>query len=257
MYLSAGLSKLKGNSWWNGTAPWYTMTNAEFSPLHLPAFRNLLVWLCQDQHRWLWEGYMSAMTVFTLCLEIGLPFLVWTRLRPVMVCGAILLHLGIALNMGLIVFSLFMFTLLLCWMTPAAIRTVFARPPGRLPKVEVRFSGADPRQRRAAAVVAAADVWQQAELDDRGAADPARPLEVVAGGRSATGVAAACRLLRDLGMTQPVAWLVCPLLRLPGLSHLTAALFGGRGETAPADDPHAGTPADGLVRLRRKIPNPK
>src|SRR5262249_257332 len=154
-----GLSKLKGNSWWNGTAVWYTMTNPEFSPLHIPAFRNLLVWLCQDGHRWAWEGYMNVMNVFTLTLEIGFLFLVWTRLRPGMVCGAVLLHLGIALNMGLIVFSLFMFTLLLAWMTPAAIRRVFARPPARLPKVTVRFSGRDPRQRRAAAAVYAADVW--------------------------------------------------------------------------------------------------
>ena len=42
-----------------------------------------------------------------------------------MVCGAILLHLGIALNMGLVVFSLFMFTLLLAWMPPRAIRRLF------------------------------------------------------------------------------------------------------------------------------------
>src|SRR5439155_9905156 len=114
-----------------------------------------------------WEGYMNVMNIFTLVLEIGLPFLVWTRLRPVMLCGAILLHLGIALNMGLIVFSLFMFALMLAWMPAGAVRRVFARPPARLPKVTVRFSGSDPRQRRAAAVVYAADVWQQAELEDR------------------------------------------------------------------------------------------
>ena len=52
-----GLSKLKGNSWWNGTAPWYCLTNPEFSPLHIPFFRYGLVWLCQDDNRWLWEMY--------------------------------------------------------------------------------------------------------------------------------------------------------------------------------------------------------
>jgi hypothetical protein len=239
MYLSAGLAKLKGTSWWTGQAPWFCLTNPEFSPLHIGAFRSALVWLCQDENRWLWEGYMNSLDLFTLALEIGLPFLVWTRLRPIMICGAILLHLGIALNMGLIVFSLFMFTLLLAWMPPAAIRRVFARPPSRLPKLEVRFAGRDPRQRRAAAVTYAADVWQQAELADRAPAGPGhpdapadRPVEVVAEGKVAMGVDAACQLLRNLGLTQPLGWLLCPLLRLPGVSHLMTALFGSGGGPA-------------------------
>lgn len=219
MYMSAGLSKLKGDSWWRGTAVWYTMTNPEFSPLHIGAFRDFLIWLCQHDHRWMWETYMNVMNVFTLALEIGFPFLIWTRLRPVFVFGAILLHMGIALNMGLIVFSLFMLVLLLAWMTPAAVRTVFARPPARLPKLEVRFAGKDPRQRRAAAAVYAADVWQQAELADR--RTDGHPVEVVADGQVSTGLCAARKLARSLGMTQPVAW----LLRLPGASHLAAWLF--------------------------------
>jgi hypothetical protein len=243
MYLSAGLAKLKGDAWWNGTAPWYCLTNPEFSPLHIPFFREALVWLCKDDNRWLWETYMSSTNIFTLVLEIGLPFLVWTRLRPVMIFGAILLHLGIALNMGLVVFTLFMYALLLAWMPPAAIRRVFARPPARLPKIEVRFSGADPRQRRAAAVVYAADVWDQTELTDRAPAGassvdaPAeKPVEVVAGGEVATGLAAACRLARDLGLTQSLSWLLCPLLRLPGLRSLVTRLFGGPDGTVPATD---------------------
>jgi hypothetical protein len=253
MYISAGMSKLKGDAWWNGTAPWYCLTNPEFSPLHIPFFRNGLVWLCQDDNRWLWEIFMTSSDIFTLVLEIGLPFLVWTRLRPMMILGAILLHLGIALNMGLVVFSLFMYALLLAWMPPAAIRRVFARPPARLPKVEVRFSGADPRQRRAAAVVYAADVWDQTVLipvrSEEGGSEEKRlysslqtphsslaPVEVVADGEVATGLAAACRLVRDLGLTQAVSWLLCPLLRLPGLSSVVTSLFGGPDGTVPDAD---------------------
>ncbi|MFO0807195.1 MAG: hypothetical protein U0746_01075 [Gemmataceae bacterium] len=128
MYMSAGLSKLKGQSWWNGTAPWGTMTNPEFSPLYIQPFIGLLTWLCQTENRWLWEAYMSSIVVFTLVLEIGFPFLVWTRLRPIMVAGAILLHLGIAIYMGLIVFSMFMMALQLCYMTPTSIKRVFGSP---------------------------------------------------------------------------------------------------------------------------------
>jgi hypothetical protein len=168
MYMSAGLAKLKGESWWNGTAPWLCMTNPEFSPLHIDWFRQFLVWLCQDGNRPLWELYMNSTTVFTLFLEIGFPFLVWTRMRPVMVAGAVLLHFGIATNMGLIVFSLFMFALLLAWMPPEAVRRVFARPPSQLEKVRLRYGGQDPKQVKVAATAYALDVWEQVEFADRG-----------------------------------------------------------------------------------------
>jgi hypothetical protein len=190
---------------------------------------------------------MNVMNIFTLCLEIGFPFLVWTRLRPVWVFGAILLHLGIALNMGLIMFSLFMFTLLLVWMPPSAIRRVFARPPNRLPKLEVRFTGKDPRQRRAAAAVYAADVWQQAQLTEHGHLDK---VMVVADSQVAVGAEAVPVLLRSLGMTQPLislplGWLTWLTLRFPGVSHLLASLFGGRGETS-------GVPSTGGGEMRHQ-----
>jgi hypothetical protein len=228
MYLSAGLSKLKGESWWSGTAPWLTMTNPEFSPLHIAYFRNLIGWLCQDEHRLVWELYMNATTVFTLVLEIGFPFLVWTRLRPVMVAGAILLHTGIALNMGLIVFSLFMFSLLIAWMPPAAIRRVFARPPAKLLHLQLRYSSREPRQVRTAALAHALDVWDQVALEDRPAAGPAL---LVAGGEAHSGYALAQRLARDLGMTHSAAW----VLRLPGVAQLGRAWFGGGTTAAPPD----------------------
>jgi hypothetical protein len=215
MYLSAGLSKLKGDAWWNGTAPFSCMSNPEFCPLHIAYYRDLMVWLCQDGNRWLWEGYMSATVIFTLFTEIGFPFLVWTRMRPVMVTFAILLHMGIALNMGLIVFSLFMFTLLLgAWMPGSAVRWIFARPPARLPKVRVSYDSTSKKQLRAAATVAMLDVWGQADLTDRLAGKAARtpvetpsePLRVTTDGSAVTGWSAAWQIARSLGMTQPFAW---------------------------------------------------
>ena len=93
-----------------------------------------------------------------------------------MIFGAILLHLGIALNMGLVVFSLFMYTLLLAWMPPAAIGGV--RPAaGPIAAVGSAVQRRGPRQQRAAAVVYAADVWDQARLT----AEPGR--EAGGGGR--------------------------------------------------------------------------
>jgi hypothetical protein len=243
MYLSAGLAKLKGGAWWNGTAPWFCMTNPEFCPLHLPFYRGLLVWLSQDGNRWLWEGYMSFANVFTLAVEIGFPYLVWTRLRPVMILGAILLHTGIALNMGLIVFSLFIFTLLLgAWMPAAAVRRVFARPPAKLPRIQVSFDGREPRQVRAAAAVEALDVWGQAELTDRaakagrGEPSPGEPIRVTADGKALTGWTAARRVAKALGLTQPFAWLLgLPVVAQIGESRHPSAV----AKAVPAHDAKA------------------
>jgi hypothetical protein len=223
MYLSAGLSKLKGNAWWNGTAPWYTMNNPEFSPVHITWFREYIVFLCQ--HNWLWQIYMSAGVVFTLAVEIGFPFVVWTRLRPVWIAGAILMHLGISLYMGLHVFSLFMFTLLLCWMTPESIRRVFARPPSRLPQIRVRYSGRSEPQRKAASLVYALDVWGQAQFQDRnGKSESSQPVEIGIDGAAAAGPSAFRTVLRSLSATQPVAWLIAPI----------AAMFAGSWFSEPA-----------------------
>ena len=94
----------------------------------------------------------------------------------------------------------------------------------------MRFNAADRRQRQAAAVVYAADVWQQVTLKET--ADE-KPVEVVSGGVVWTGVSAATRLVRDLALTQPVWWLLAPLMRLPGLSHVVGAGFGGPGGSSP------------------------
>jgi hypothetical protein len=220
MYMSAGLSKLKGPSWWAGTAPWFTMNNPEFSPVHITMFRDFVTFLCN--HRLLWEIYMSVGVIFTLIVEIGFPFCVWTRLRPVFVAGAILLHLGIALNMGLHVFSLFMFTLLLAWMTPESIRRVFARPPANLKRVRVRFNSRSEPQRKAASLVHALDVWGQTELQERRGNADAEPVEVSIDESANAGPSGLRAALKALPVTQSVAWLVGPLF-----AFVAGGWFGG------------------------------
>jgi hypothetical protein len=121
IYAGSGLSKLMGSSWWNGTAIWYTVANPEFAALHLQRYRDMIAWLAR--HRVLWELSMTGGAMFTLCLEIGFPFLVWYRpLRWLMVIGAVMLHTGIALFMGLTGFSLMMLALLVSFIPPSTVR---------------------------------------------------------------------------------------------------------------------------------------
>jgi hypothetical protein len=130
IYFASGASKLKGGSWWGGTAIWYTIANPEFSPVVFSPYRWGLTFLAE--HRPLWEIAMSGGVIFTLLLEIGFPFLVWfPRLRPYMLVGAILLHTGIATFMGLTVFSIFMMVLLMSYIPPAVVRR-WADSGGRL-----------------------------------------------------------------------------------------------------------------------------
>jgi hypothetical protein len=135
IYAGSGLSKLLGAAWWNGTAIWLTTANPEFAPLHLRYYHGLIVWLAR--HRVLWELSMTAGCMFTLVLEIGFPFLVWNRrLRWLMVIGAVMLHTGIALVMGLVGFSLMMLALLVSFIPPSTVRQLLGlaeRMPALLP----------------------------------------------------------------------------------------------------------------------------
>jgi hypothetical protein len=118
VYLASGLSKLQGPAWWNGNATWNTMANFEFSPMSYQLYMNALYFLVN--HRWLWELFMSGTAIFTLVFEIGFFFVmllayalgsrsVWSRnLRWLMISSAVMLHLGIAIFMGLVCFSLMM-----------------------------------------------------------------------------------------------------------------------------------------------------
>jgi hypothetical protein len=117
IYLGSGLSKLQGAAWWNGTALWQTSTNYEFSGAPVWFVHAGLVFLAQ--HRWLWEIALQAAALYTLFVEISLPYLIWIRRwRPLMMVCSALLHTGIALSMGgLGSFSLAMLAIL-CAFTP-------------------------------------------------------------------------------------------------------------------------------------------
>jgi hypothetical protein len=131
IYTASGLAKLKGPAWWNHDALWNTMCNAEFSPTVFAPYRWFLVEL--SKIRWLWSLSMSAGAVFTLMLEIGFVFLIWRpRLRPYIVAAAIVFHTGIAVIMGLNVFSLMMMTLVAAFIPPGVVRYWLEVTQGRL-----------------------------------------------------------------------------------------------------------------------------
>jgi hypothetical protein len=125
IYLASGFSKLLGSSWWSGTAPMYVFLNTEFAPFNVPLYQAGLKSLVR--HRWLFETLLNLQVLFTLVVEIGLPFLIWNRnLRWVMICCSVFLHTGIGLFMGLVTFSLMMLVMLLAFVPPEVMRRIVA-----------------------------------------------------------------------------------------------------------------------------------
>lgn len=109
VYFFAGLGKASGPTWWNGEAMW----KAVQQPLS-PAL--LTIPQSSAQFTSIWAG----LGIVTLLLELGYPLL-WMpgRMRIYISTGIILMHLGIALTMGLVHFSCLMIWYNLCvWEHP-------------------------------------------------------------------------------------------------------------------------------------------
>lgn len=123
IYFFAGISKLQGQSWWAGTALWGAVANLEYQTLDL-------TWMCRTP--WL----VALLTQATVWWELFFFVLVWHRmLRPLVLAGAVVLHLGIAFGMGMVTFGLVMLIGCASFLPPWLVRRAIggrtaALPPG-------------------------------------------------------------------------------------------------------------------------------
>ena len=118
VYLSAGLAKLQGSSWWDGTAVYLTLMTHDLRGLDVR-------WIAT--YDWLWQAISSAGTWFTIAFEVGFAVLIWQPLlRPLVLGAAVLLHGGIGLSMGLWSFSAAMLTGCLAFVPPSSLRWLLA-----------------------------------------------------------------------------------------------------------------------------------
>lgn len=98
VYSVAGLSKVMGELWTNGTAMYYI---AQVDWFTTPYFRELF--------KNVWLAPLAAYG--TLIYQISFPFLALSRYRLLLFAVGIAFHLGIAVMMGLITFSAIMIAL--------------------------------------------------------------------------------------------------------------------------------------------------
>jgi hypothetical protein len=112
VYLFAGLSKLTGPAWWDGTALWMAFGNMEYQSMDM-------TWLAS------YPMLINVMTHVTVAWELSYCALVWPRLtRPIVILMAIPLHMGIAICLGMVTFGLAMLIGNLAFVSPSLVRAL-------------------------------------------------------------------------------------------------------------------------------------
>ncbi|MFD3326902.1 HTTM domain-containing protein [Streptomyces sp. NPDC058701] len=94
LYGSAGLYKVQGGSWGNGTALHYVLNLDLFRPW--PGLSQLI-----DGHHVL----IAVACYLTVLLQVAFPFVLFGRLKYPVLCMLLGMHVGIAVLMGLPLFS--------------------------------------------------------------------------------------------------------------------------------------------------------
>ena len=92
IYLAAGLSKAVGEQWWSGDAVWRALS--------LPRFQQF-----ETAQVFAYPEVLQLAALGAVIVQLAYPVLVWTRLRAAIVLVTELMHLGIAIFLGLWMFS--------------------------------------------------------------------------------------------------------------------------------------------------------
>ncbi len=96
IYFYSGAEKLKGVEWWDGTALWAILSSPQIATFDFGFLRNF-------------SFILALSTYLTLLFELFFPTLVWNHsLRKPFLIWGFLMHIGIALFMGMWTFSMVM-----------------------------------------------------------------------------------------------------------------------------------------------------
>ncbi len=119
IYLFGGIAKMRGDTWWDGSALWYAFAQLEYQSLDM-------TWLIH--YRWL----LALLTHLTIFWETFYCFLVWPKLtRPICLAMAVGVHLGIAICLGMKTFGLVMIIGNLAFVYPETVRDIVGWICGR------------------------------------------------------------------------------------------------------------------------------
>jgi uncharacterized membrane protein YphA (DoxX/SURF4 family) len=127
IYLFGGLSKARGQMWWDGTAFWYAVGNYEYQSIDM-------TWLVK------YPRLFTAMTHATLFWEVFYCALIWPRLtRPITLATAVIVHGGIALFLGMITFGSMMIAANMIFVEPEVFRRLLGPSKDETEAEDVAF----------------------------------------------------------------------------------------------------------------------
>lgn len=115
IYFGAGLSKLKGYAWWDGTAVWIAAANQEYQS-------GDLTWLA-------WYPYLiNIISLVTVVWEMSFFILVWRpALRPWVLLIGMSMHMGIGAFLGMWTFGLIMEFTYVAFIPPESLQNGIRR----------------------------------------------------------------------------------------------------------------------------------
>ena len=115
IYLFGGLSKMRGEMWYDGSAMWYTLVNYEYQSLDM-------VWLGE------WRFAIGTLTAVTIFWETFYCALVWPKLtRPIALAMAFFVHGGIAAALGMVTFGSIMIVANFAFFEPKWLQSILAK----------------------------------------------------------------------------------------------------------------------------------
>lgn len=115
IYMFSGLEKLKGSSWWEGTAIWEALSFYDFALLDFSFLLSVPL-------------LSGALVVFTVLFEIYFPVLVWIpKLRKTLLILGMLFHLGIGLSLNIYFFSLIMLSAYITFIPAESLKRFLSR----------------------------------------------------------------------------------------------------------------------------------
>ena len=115
IYMFSGLEKLKGNSWWEGTAIWEALSFYDFALVDFSFLLSVPL-------------VAGFLVIFTILFEVYFPVLVWVpKVRKALLLAGFCFHIGIGLCLNIHFFSLVMLSAYILFIPPGSLRQFFRR----------------------------------------------------------------------------------------------------------------------------------
>jgi uncharacterized protein (TIGR03000 family) len=160
IYLFAGVSKLLGEAWWDGTAIWRAAASYEYQSVDL-------IWLAHV------PLVVNLLTHLAAYFEVSYCVLIWPRVsRPIVLFVAALLHMAIGICMGMMTFGLIMLVGNLSFTSPVFARGVVAMFARGRRRMTVAYDGTCKLCVRWMSFIKALDFGDQIKLVDFNRAEP-------------------------------------------------------------------------------------